>query len=490
MGPQEKFGVYVISIIGVSLQKLRDDARFADISPDGSQIVFVDTNSRDLWLMNADGSQSRLFLKSENGYQLFQPVWFANGRRIFYVKYHEENGKSTITIESRNSDASDAVPLLSNKNVRDYRRAPSGRLILEVAEESPNDRDSNLWEIRYNPDTGKPTSPARRLTEWTDFRFSDLSLTADGKTLAFLNSKSLSNVYIGKLSLSRMEPPQGLTFNQRNNWVSGWSADSKTVFFYSDMAGGGFDIYRQSIDSHSPEKLSSGPDDKWTPQASPDGKWVLYMSWPKAVAAGADPPPGKLMRIPASGGPAEFVADLKGHPFAGSSEGGYPSFHCPSTGTDCVLAEQSGDKEITFTRFDPLAGRKKEITKFSGEPEFLNWNLSRDGSYIAISFFDFKTGDISIIPVKGGVTQKTSLLPWQELGPVAWAPDGKSLFVGSYSSRGSSVLRVDPGKAPTLLWKSVWDVDGFAASPDGHYLAIAPNISDANAWIIPNFVAK
>jgi eukaryotic-like serine/threonine-protein kinase len=252
------------------------------------------------------------------------------------------------------------------------------------------------------------------------------------------------------------------------------------------MGGGAFDVYRQAIDAHSPEKLTSGPDDKWAPQLSPDGGWILYLSWPKA-AAGAEPPPGRLMRIPAAGGPSEFVADLKGHPLVGSTYGGFPSFRCPRAGADCILAEQSGEKEITFTALDPSAGRKNEITKFSGEPRFLDWNVSPDGSQIAVSAFDYKTGDIQIVPVKGGAPQKISLLPWQELGPIAWAPDGKSFFIGSYSSRGSSLLRVDPGKPPTLLWKTAWDTDTLAPAPDGRYLAIGPDIIDANAWIIPNF---
>jgi Tol biopolymer transport system component len=59
VGPQEKHGIWVISIIGVSLHKLRDDARDAAISPDGSQIAFADANTRDLWVMNSDGSQAR-----------------------------------------------------------------------------------------------------------------------------------------------------------------------------------------------------------------------------------------------------------------------------------------------------------------------------------------------------------------------------------------------------------------------------------------------
>jgi Tol biopolymer transport system component len=490
VGPQEKFGVYVISVIGVSIQKLRDDVRFADISPDGSQIVFVDANTKDLWLMNADGSQAHLFIKAESGSPLYDPLWFSNGRRIFYVKYHEENGKLTVQVISCKTDASDPVQLLSDSNLRDYSRAQPGRLILAVAEAPPNERNSNLWEIDYDPNSGKPKGAERRLTDWPDFHFSNVHLTADGNTLAFLNMKWLSNVYIGKLDGTTMEQPQGITANQRKNWPSGWSSDSKSILFYSDLAGGAFDLYRQGLDSHSPDKLATGPDDRWAPQLTPDGKWILYMSWPKP-APGADPPPGKLMRLPSAGGPAEFVADLKGHPFAGTTLGGFPSFHCPASGTDCILAEQSGEKEITFTWFDPAAGRKNEITKFSGnDPYFLNWNVSPDGSQIAVAFFDYKTGDITILPVKGGAPQKVSLLPIQELGPIAWSADGKSFFVSSFSSRGSSVYRFEPGKTPVLLWKTVWDVRTLVPSPDGQHLAIGPDIYDANAWIIPNFPVR
>ena len=48
----------MISVFGATLRKLRDSARDASLSPDGSQIVFTDAVTREIWLMNADGGQA------------------------------------------------------------------------------------------------------------------------------------------------------------------------------------------------------------------------------------------------------------------------------------------------------------------------------------------------------------------------------------------------------------------------------------------------
>jgi Tol biopolymer transport system component len=492
VGPQEKQGIWVISVVGVSLHKLRDDAHFADISPDGSQIAFVDSNSKDLWVMNADGSQARSFYKPEEGYDLYRPMWFPNGQRLLYFKFHQENGKARVIMESRDLKGSDPIVLFSSPDLQNASWAQPGRMILGILEPPPNQKDSNLWEIRYSAETGKPKGTARRLTQWAGFRFYDLKATADGKTVAFMNLHSESDVYIGELADSgaTLKTPQRLTLDELWDWPTGWTPDSKAVFFYSDFGGGTFDVYRQGLDQHTPDKITSGTDDKWAPELSPDGKWILYVSWPKATNP-SDLPPGKLMRISPSGGPAEFVTDIKGHPYVGTNQGGIPSFRCPAhPGADCVLAERGEGKQIVFTALDPNAGRKGEITKFTGDPDYASWDLSPDGSRIAITIYDYKTADVQVMPVKGGNPEKFSGLPWTQLMAAAWAADGKSLYISSDSSRGTSVIHLVPGVEPKLLWKTVWDVYQITPSPDGHYLALGPQIYDANSWIIQNFPAK
>lgn len=490
---QEKQGIWLISVIGATLKKIRDDAFDASLSPDGSQIVFRDSITRETWLMNADGGQARFFLKPEPGYHLYSPTWFPNGKRILYVKYHEDNGVVSIGLESRDLKAGDPVPLLSNPQITDLCWGQSGRLIYSVREQPPNQYDSNLWEVRVDEETGKPRGNPRRLTDWTGFFFNNLDLTADGNRFVFLNGRAQSDVYFGELANggSELKTPQRVTLDERVDWPGGWSADSKTLFLYSDR-NGNFDIYKQGLNERNAESVATGPDEKWAPQLSPDGKWVLYMQWPKS-ADGAAFNSGKIMRTPLAGGPAEAIMDIKGHPeilFGDPtfSVGGFPSFRCrPHAPSGCVLAEK-GDNQIIFTAFDPLQGRKAELTRVSDDPDSSNWDLSPDATRVAVSVFDYKAADIQIATFGGGTPQKLSAMPWAQLAAVAWATDGKSLFLASMSSRGTSMVHMPLSGAPKLLFKQPsWDIFSLMPSPDGRYLAFGPVIYTANAWTIASF---
>jgi Tol biopolymer transport system component len=493
---QEKQGIWWISVIGASLKKLRDDAHDADLSHDGSQIVFKDAATNDIWAMNGDGGSAKPLIKAEPGYRLFEPTWFPNDKRIAYVKYRVSNGVATLVLESRNRDGGDPVALLSNARLVDFTWGQEGRLIYSVREPQPNAYDSNLWEQRFDQDTGKPQGSPRRLTDWTGFFFAGPDLTADGKRLVFLNLKSQSDVYVGQLADggNQLKDPQRLTLDDRVDWPGGWSPDSKGVWFYSNR-NGSFDIYRQGVTERNPETIVSGAEEKWAPQISPDGKWVLYMQFPKAVE-GAATGAGKLMRTPVAGGPAEAVMEIKGQTWVSSggdptnSVGGYPSFRCPRLAeASCVVAE-ADDKQIVFSAFDPVQGRKSDLAKVPANADLTGWDLSPDGRQVALSVFDYKVGEVQIVPLDGGPARKISAMPWTELATIAWAADGKSLFVASYSSRGTAIVHLELNGKSKLLFKPVWDIFSLAPSPDGHYLAFGPIVYNANAWTIADFPRK
>ncbi|HZU41496.1 MAG TPA: hypothetical protein VE994_02400 [Terriglobales bacterium] len=491
VGPQEKEGIWIISVIGASIRKLRDDAWDASISPDGSKIVFRDVENHHIWIMGADGEQPKELIKPEEGYHLGKPTWFPDGRRIAYVKWHVEKGRLTLLVESRNADGNDPVTLISNAQLVDFAWRGSDRMLYVVGEAPPNQYDSNIWELRFDPQTGKPRSAPRQLTDWTGFNFQNPELTADGKRLVFLNTHAQSDVYVGELAggNSELKAPRRFTLDERLDWPGGWSSDSKSLVIYSDR-NGNFDIYRQNLDSTNAEPIATGPEEKWAPQITADGKWVVFMAWPKS---GDIANSGKLMRVPVSGGPAEFIMNIKGHPGIVSSNdpsetaGGFPSFRCPRQGTSCILAEREDRKQIVFTAFDPVQGKKAQVATVPRRPDRpAMWDVAPDGSRIAVSSYEENAGDIQILPLSSGEPKKISVKNWNRFSAIAWAADGRSLFAASFSSRGTSVVHVSLNGDAIELFKPVWDIFSLSPSPDGRSLAIGAIVTNANAWTIPN----
>ncbi|MGA8272283.1 MAG: hypothetical protein WB919_12045 [Candidatus Sulfotelmatobacter sp.] len=482
----------MISIVGSSLKKLRDDAREAMLSPDGSQIAFANVDNTEIWIMAADGSQAHPVIKAEADCHIYFPVWFASGRRLFYGNERVLNGNTNFRLESRDLKGGNPVVLVEDRKLVDATLDQPGRLVYARSEPPPNQYDSNLWDIFYDPESGKPEGSPRQLTQWTGFSFSSTSITNDGKHFVFLDDRLQAAVYFGELANGgdELKAPERLTLNENLNWPSGWSSDGKTLLFYSNREGS-FNIYKQGITERSAEPVATGPEDKWAPQISPDGKWVIYMQWAKAPDGTMSA--GKLMRAPITGGAPENIMDIEGHPsvndYAFSTVGGFPSLRCPREGGNCVLAERQ-EQQIVFSAFDPVKGSKSKLIDVPFRHVRTAWDLSPDGKRLAISEFSYVNGDISLVPLDGRTPQKISQTQWTELLALAWAADGKSLFVSSFSSRGTALVHLDFAGAGKQLFKPNWRIMTLETSPDGKYLAFGPVISNSNAWTMGFFPAK
>jgi len=59
-------------------------------------------------------------------------------------------------------------------------------------------REGKPWEISVNPTTAQAGKP-KRFAELADFDAGDVSITADGRRLAFLKKSDRLNFYVGEL---------------------------------------------------------------------------------------------------------------------------------------------------------------------------------------------------------------------------------------------------------------------------------------------------
>jgi hypothetical protein len=376
------------------------------------------------------------------------------------------------------------------QNPQGFWWAPDRRLISSLAEPSPNQNDSNLWEIGVDAQTGKPEGKPARITNWAGFSFAYPTGTADGKRLAFLKLSLESDVYVAEVEAGgrRLTPPRRLTLDERNDWPTAWTADSRAVIFWSDRNGRS-QVFKQDLDQETAETIAAGPDDDWLPRVSPDGAWVIFIATPAGFSGPATRgnlrsiagPYSRVMRVPLSGGSPQMISQLP-------ANGNISCAH--SLSELCVLSDRSPDlKKLTISALDPLKGKGRELLALDVHPGGLyNWVISPDGSRIVFMEFSPREGRIRLLSLKGEPERDIVVKGWAGLNSVDWAADSKSLFVSSQAPTSATLLHVDLEGQATPLWnqRGSWKTWAVAA-PNGRYLAILGMTSSSNVWMIENY---
>ena len=481
----------MINVIGATIRKLRDDALGAAVSVDGSKIAFHSHHK--VMVMSGDGEQAHEIFSYPPGDAVFGSAWSPDGQRIAYLRAHQTSTDPELTLEGRDANGGTLDTLSKRTDIRDFLWLPGDRLILSAFEPAPRQGDMNLWEARVDSKTGALRGEMRKLTDWSGFAFGWTTVTSDGKRLAFVNEHDQADIYVGELGKNgtELKSPTRMTLSDKNDWIGGWTPDGKSLLFYS-ARNGNFDLYRQKLGDLSAETVNNSAEEKRTPQVSPDGNWILYLSWPR-MPNDAQPASGRLMRLPIAGGPPEAIFDVAGYANWGPpgdvarNLGDAPAFRCTSSKAGvCVLAEgKDGNKKLTFTPFDPVTGKKEKAVAAESADEPA-WALSPDGTQIALTWFDTHGATIRIVPLAGGGPHDIAVKNLIQLAGIAWAADGKSFFAIRNSARGSRLMHVDMNGSSQEIGKAVWDIFQISASPDGKSLAYGAVNSNSNVWMIPN----
>jgi Tol biopolymer transport system component len=271
-----------------------------------------------------------------------------------------------------------------------------------------------------------------------------------------------------------------LTHSEGNELPVAWAADNETVLFVSNRAGP-WGIFKQSLKTERPETIvGTAFLDGLNPSVSLSGEWVLYLD---DRSEGGYSQPKRLMRVPLAGGQPEVV--LTGY-FEGQSCGRSP-------GAFCALAERTPDrKQLIFTRFEPLNGRGRELTRLDVDShKDYEWNLSPDGTRIAIH--KINEGPIQIISLAGQATKLLNATGWNSIENLHWAADGKGIYSASRSVDSSVLLYLALQSNPRVVWEEKGTMGNDSAgtsaipSPDGRHIALMGYTYNANLWLLEDF---
>jgi Tol biopolymer transport system component len=145
---------------------------------------------------------------------------------------------------------------------------------------------------------------------------------------------------------------------------------------------------------------------------------------------------------------------------------------------------------LIITAFDAVAGKGRELLRIRTEPDIAyGWMLSPDGSQIAFLNEHGNPNKIQFVPIDGGETRSVEVKgPFLSCTSIDWAPDSKSVFVGTEGSDGATLLHVDLKGNVAPIWQQPHNgAVGGSPSPDGHHIAIGATGFNKNVWLIDNF---
>ena len=492
--------LWVITVLGEAAPHLvHRFGVFPDISPDGRLIAFESGEFskiyKELWVSGIDGESSRKIVAAEEKQSLFTPAWSPDGRWIAYLRsWRTTEGFAHSAIEVRPAGGGPAKTLVSESSLPKsgslaswggLKWSPDWRLLFSVeVPQSPVAQAKNgLWVVRVDPRKGEAAGKPGMLAQWMDFSPSAVTITADGRRLTFLKEHLWQDVYLGELGPdgASIKTPRRFTLENRGSYAGSWTPDSQAILFDSSRNGRS-QVFRQGLHENVAEAIVQGPESYFGAGVSPDGAWLLYGESAQ-TEPGALPSPIRLMRRPVGGGSPEMMLE---EPAAAE-----PSFWCPiRPGSSCVLSRREG-KDLVFYQLDPVRGKGNQLGKIEVfESRFGGWNISPDGSQLALVDEDKYKGRVEVLTLADHAWHEVAVEPgWQDLQSIAWAVDGKGFFATVWRPDSFNLVYITfSGKVKPLIQngRRQWMINPLPA-PNGKYLAFQAQTWDSNVWMLENF---
>ncbi|MET0647123.1 MAG: protein kinase [Pyrinomonadaceae bacterium] len=420
------FDLYQVPWLGGSVRRIRQGVGSGvGVSPDGKHLAFVVADAQaareTLYVAGEDGSGERAVVTRdypEHFSAAVAPVFSPDGERLaFVVETSDANGFFLKVLEAE-VEGGHLRELSPGKRWSDVGQlawlADGTGLLLTGMDETISMRQ--LWRIAY------PEAVAARVTnDLTDY--GDLSLSADARTLAGVQSQTLTTVFLAPAA--DYARTAQITSGAGRYVDLSWAPDGR-VLFASD-ASGNSDIWEMSADGSGQAQLTAGAGRNYAPVSSPDGRYVLFHS----NRSGA----WQIWRMDRDGSNPVRLTQ------------GEENSNWPQVTRDgrWVVYEHAGEGSRTSLWRVPIEG---------GTPERLTQNLSMrpsvspDGRAVAYWHKEERPGapwSIAVIPAEGGgarvyeVPQNGA----NGMSSIHWTTDARAFVYTDYRD-GVTNLRLQP----------------------------------------------
>jgi len=380
------------------------------ISPDGSQVVFVretvnekkDGYDTALWIAPADGSEPPRAFTS--GPADSSPRWSPDGRQVVFVRAEGKKGSSPqlYLISTRGGEAVALTELPKGAGSPDW--SPDGKTIVFASRANPKDLEK--WHKSKEKGKGEAKEKAAEKKEDAgedeeEERESDVRVITratyrlNGAGYADPTRPShLWTVDVPAAGESKPQPKQ-LTLGEFNEDDPAWSPDGSQIYFRADQVKEPYydlpdnDLFVVPAHGGKVQKVVSieGPIEEFS--LSPDGGRVAFSGYlngnpPRSHNQTdlfvADARPGAQAHNLAEGYDGEVLAGLTGdqHP----PRGGTPKPIVWSRDGRALYLSTGERGRANLMGFDAATGVASPLTR--GDQEVIAYSASKDASRIAV----------------------------------------------------------------------------------------------------------
>ncbi|MDA2939056.1 serine/threonine-protein kinase [Acidobacteria bacterium AH-259-A15] len=275
-------GIFVMGATGESVKRLTDFGYNPVWSPDGREILCAMENvnwspqgrsmvGSQLWAVDVASGEKRQVTRGEDA---VQPHWSPHGERIAYWGLRKGGQRDIWTIPA---EGGEPVPVTSDAAL-DWNPiwSPDGDYLYFSSDRGGS---MNLWRVPIEEKTGKVLGSPEAVTSGVSVSTHHLSLSRDGRRLAYAARVGSANVQ--KVSFDPSQETLAgqavwITQGSRRWGASDPSPDGEWLAFTS--SGKQEDVFIIRSDGTGQRQLTDDPYRDRIPRWSPDGEWIAFFS--------------------------------------------------------------------------------------------------------------------------------------------------------------------------------------------------------------------
>ena len=453
--------------LGKTEQKLLTDVDgHITLSPDGNWLAFVrqypNRGKSALMVAKADGAEERELAtrKFPDNFLPGGPAWSPDSKIIACTTNNFTSDRPYRGVVGISVTDGAEKPIGSKHWYGATRRLAwltDGSGILVIGAEYSRGLNQ-IWRLSY------PGNEAQRVVNDLN-DYSDLSLTADSRTLAAVRADRLVNIWVAPdgdasraksitAGAGREDGIRGLT----------WTPDGRIL--YRSMAGDVPQLWIMGADGAGGKQLSVDGPEHFDPAVSPDGRYIVWSSSPTGRR--------HILRMDMDGGNLKQLTN-------GSNE--WQPEYTPD-GKWSVYAAMG----FSLWKMPTDGGAPAQLT------DGLSWRpaIAPDGKWIAFNRLDEASGQwrIAVIPFGGGPPHKVFDVPSSSLyRAIRWTPDGRGVAYPVTQGRVSNLWSQPLDGSPPSQLTDFKDqlIFDFAWSRDGRQIAFSRGVINSDVVLISNF---